>query len=270
MKIHRILATLVTCMALPTIVNGSSACVQEKNHLFASAKYGYYSSEDIWNMHSEIKPAHDDFTKNMGELYFEAGFTDRDTISLTLAWARIFETLNGTIYGFSDMEVGWKRHIGEWNSHIIAAELDAFIPIDPFYQPGLRYGVYGAAFSLLASKGFYLWDRFAWYDLRLGYLWYSEFPSDQILADAAINYHPIPKLFFQLGAYLEYGILNGNSRNDRSLFMYNPNFRLLRGKFEVTYCLPRGISIVGGYDRFLWGRNVGAGGMFYCGLQYQH
>lgn len=270
MSCHHKLIALLICIGLPSAVCGSSACVQEKNHLFASAKYSYYSSENIWNMHSEIKPAHDDFNMNMGEAYFEVGLTELDTISLALGWARIFETLNGAIYGFSDMELGWKRHIGDWNSHVIAAELDAFIPIDAFYEPGIRYGVYGAAFSLLASKGFYLWDKYAWYDLRLGYLWYSKFPSDQILADAAINYHPIPKLFFQLGTYLEYGILNGNSRNDRSLFIFNPNFRLLRGKIEATYCLCKGISIVGGYDRFLWGRNVGAGGLFYCGLQYQH
>jgi hypothetical protein len=266
MKIHHILLLLYF---IPFGLNGSSACVQEKYHFFVSAEYSYYSSDDIWNTHGEIKPAHDDFTKHMGEGYIEFGVTENDTASLRLGCAKIHETLNGETKGVTDMVLGWKRHLGEWNSNILAFELNGIIPIDSFYAPGLRYGEYGAALSLLASKGFYLCNKFAWYDLRLGYLWYSGFPSDQILANAAINYNPLPKLFFQLEAYVEYGLLNGESRNDRSLFMYNPNYRLLIGKFEVTYCLFNGVSAVGGYDRFLWGRNVGYGGRFYCGLQFQ-
>jgi hypothetical protein len=270
MNKHRLLFLISISLTLPALLMGSkSACVQEKYSFFTSGIYTYYSSEHVWNAKGDRRPAHDDFTLNMGELYFEFGLTACDTISLTAGWARIGETLNGGTHGFNDVVLGWKRQIGEYCCHVVAVELEGIIPIEEKYEPGLCYAEYGAGLNLLASKGFFLGDKYAWYDLRLGYLWYSGFPSDQVLADAAFNYHPCKGLFLQVGAFLEYGLFNGNNRIDRSLFRYNPNYRLLTGRIEATYCFSNGLSIVAGYDRFVWGRNNGTGGQFYAGTQYQ-
>jgi hypothetical protein len=272
MNIHQLLLSLGIALSLPFAAMGKNeknACVQEKYSFFTSGYYTYYTSEHVWNSKGERKPAHDDFTLNMGEIYLEFGLTACDTISAKFGWASIEETLNGRTHGFNDIVVGWKRQIGEFYSHLFAIELDAVIPIETEYEPGLCYGEYGAGIDFLASKGFFLCDKYCWYDLRLGYLWYSGFPSDQILADASFHFHPIEGLFLQIGGYLEYGLFNGKERMDRSLFLYNPEFRLVFGRFEATYVIGKGISIVAGYDQFIWGRNVGTGGKFYAGTQYQ-
>ncbi len=265
------LSAILVSLSLPVTLMGitKSAVVQEKHDFFTSAEYSYYGSEHIWNKKGEKKPAHDDFILNGVEAYFEYGLTDEDTLVATVGWGHIHETLNGGTKGYNDLILGWKRHIGEVWCHVLALELDAIIPLEKDYEPGLCYSRYGAELNALASKSFFLWDTYAWYDLRLGYLWYSGFPSDQILADASINFHPMPRVFIKVGGFLEYGLFNGHSRNDRSLFFYNPNYRLLTGEVEITVCLNRGISFVAGYDRFVWGENVGYGGRFYAGTQYQ-
>lgn len=210
------------------------------------------------------------FEKDLYQGYAEYGLTWRDTISIKGGWARIEETLNGRNFGFTDIELGWKRYLCQKNGALISAELVAIIPPEEEHSPGLRYGCWGGEINLLMSNGFYLANTRGAYDLRLGYRTYDGDPSDQILADAVGRFMIFPRVCLLAGLNLQYGLLNGHpTRSQQSLFCFFPNYRLLNGKVEVMFNVFKGASIFAGYQRHIWGRNVGTGGEWYAGAQCQ-
>lgn len=103
----------------------------------------------------------------------------------------------------------------------------------------------------------------------IGYRKYEGFPSDQLRAQAMVNFFLFSRLQITGSSHLEYGLFNGSSRTDESLFLLNPNYRLLRSQIDVVLCLYKGASIFVGYHRHLWGRNVGTEGGMYGGTQIQ-
>ncbi|MFQ5729872.1 MAG: hypothetical protein ACE5GN_05890, partial [Waddliaceae bacterium] len=202
-------------------------------------------------------------------IYAEHGFTCNDTISIRGSWARIDESINGRTFGFEDVEVGWKHCLGTKLGHLFSVELLGIVPVETVHKPGLRYGEYGGECNLLFSRGFAFWDRCASYDLRVGYRVYAGFPSDQVRVNGALNFFPFSRLMITASGHLEYGLFNGGSRTDESLFLLNPNYRLFRGQIEATACIYKGLSAFIGYQRHLWGRNVGTEGGIYGGAQVQ-
>lgn len=264
-----IIAFIVPSTLISIASDHKTACTQQQGHVYLCGTYWTYSSDEFWNSNGKRCEAHNEFEKCEYNLYAEYGLTCRDTISFNSAWARIDESINGRTFGFEDLEIGWKRYLGTKWCHHISAELVGIIPIEAEYKPGLRYGQYGGEFNLLLTKGFELWERCGSYDLRLGYRTYCGFPSDQVRADAVFNIFPFSRLMLSASGHLEYGLFNGSSKDDESLFLLNPKYRLFRGQLQATMCVYKGASVFVGYQRHLWGRNVGTNGGGYGGVQIQ-
>lgn len=246
-----------------------TACVQQKGHGYLSATYSSYSSNEFWNHEGTKRDAHNDFEKKSYSLYGEFGLTKRDTISAQGSWARVDESINGRTFGFEDIELGWKHYLGTKWCHHISTELVGIVPIETEHQPGLRYGEFGGEFNLLFTRGLALWKRCGGYDLRLGYRAYTGFPSDQVRADAVFHIFPFSRLKLSAGGFLEYGLFNGHSRHDQSHFLLNSNYRLFKAEVKASLRLYRGASAFVGYNRHLWGRNVGTRGGYFGGVQVQ-
>ncbi|HEY4831025.1 MAG TPA: hypothetical protein VIH61_00475 [Waddliaceae bacterium] len=249
--------------------NNKTAWVQQRNHFCLSGSYWNYSSDHFWNANGNQRDAFNKFTKEEYVLYLEYGLTQRDTLWLKDGWARIRESVNGRTLGFADMEIGWKRYLGQKWGAAISGEIVGIIPIESEHKPGLRYGRYGGEFNLLLSKEFSYWKLPGWYDFRLGYRAYEGFPSDQIRADAAATFNLFPCVKLLLAGHLEYGLFNGHSIMNQSFFCLFSNYRLLKGQVELLFSLYKEASLFVGYQRHIWGKNVGTGGLWYGGVQVQ-
>ncbi|MGA8164172.1 MAG: hypothetical protein WB791_03990 [Waddliaceae bacterium] len=256
-----------TLIGVPSTMK--SACFPNKHHGLVCATYWTYRSDDFWNAQGKRCEAFNDFKKYAYRLYSEYGITSKDALTARGGWAKVDESMNGREFGFEDIEISWKHRLRKTDSYVMTTELVGIIPAKKGYRPGLRYGQWGGEVNLLATSGFSLWDRQGSYDLRLGYRIYEGFPSDQLRADANIHFLPLPRLKVSASGQLEYGVWNGKSRIDQSLFLLNPNYRLLKGKIEVEYCINRFCSIYAGYYRHLWGRNIGTRGGGYAGAEIQ-
>jgi hypothetical protein len=246
-----------------------TACPQKKGHTYICAKYETYHSDEFWNSSGKKRDAHNEFEKVEYKFYAEYGLSNRDTFSLNSAWGRVDESVNGRLFGFEELEIGWKHYWGTKWCHYVSTELVGIFPLETEYKPGLRYGEYGGEFNLLLTKGLKFWKRCGSYDLRLGYRAYTGFPSDQIRADATFNLIPMSRVLLSAGGYLEYGLFNGHSKEDESLFDLNPNYRLFRVQVQGAVSVYKGASVFVGCQRHLWGRNVGTKGGYYAGLQIQ-
>lgn len=273
MKVSFALGVMITFI-VPSALSGiaidhKTACPQKQGHVYLCGTYWTYCSDEFWNSNGKRCEAYNEFEKCEFNFYAEYGITCRDTVTLKSAWARIDESVNGRTFGFEDIEIGWKRYLGTKCSHLISAELVGIIPVETNYKPGLRYGEYGGEFNLLLTKGFKLWEQCGSYDLRLGYRTYCGFPSDQIRADAVFNIFSFSRLTLSASGHLEYGLFNGSSKDDESFFLLNPNYRLFRGQLQATLCVYQGAAIFVGYQRHMWGRNVGTNGGVYSGAQVQ-
>jgi hypothetical protein len=271
-------AVFTILVAIAFIVPGSlisiakdhkTALPQKKGHAYLCGTYWTYSSDEFWNVNGKRREAYNEFEQCEYNLYAEYGVNNRNTVSLNGAWARINESVNGRAFGFEELELGWKHFLGTKWSHSIAAELVAILPVETDYKPGLRYGQYGGEFNMLLTKAFDLCKRRGSYDLRLGYRSYCGFPSDQIRADAIVNITPFSRVILSASGHLEYGVFNGSAKEDESFFLLNPNYRLFRGQLQATIHVYRGASVFAGYQRHLWGRNVGTQGGCYGGAQIQ-
>lgn len=267
-------SAICAVLIFPSIVIGlapdhKTACVQKKFHGLVETTYWSHCTDEFWNASGKKRDAFNDFEKDAIIFYAEFGITNCDTISAKSAWVRIEESINGRGFGVEDAEIGWKHSFGKVCNHYLSAELVGIIPTETEHKPGLRYGQYGGEANLLLTRGFTWWDRCGSYDVRLGYRAYEGYPSDQIRSDFILNYFVFPRLKISASGQLEYGLFNGSSRTDESLFLLNPNYRLFRGQIQALLCLYKGISGFVGYQRHLWGRNVGTGGGVYGGAQWQ-
>lgn len=268
-----VILTLISVM-LPSALIGlanerHSACVQAKGRAYVSLTYWNYESDHFWNSNGDKRDAFNEFEKDAISLYAQYGLTRCDTLLLEGGWARVEESLDGKAFGFEDVEIGWKHFFGTKWGHLISAQIIGIIPSETEYKPGLRYGEFGAEVDLLASRGLRLLGCRGSYDINLGYRYYNGFPSDQVRAYYGINLFPINRLLLTAALDLEYGVFNGKSKRNTSFFLYNPNYRLLKGLVEAELCVCKGASLILGYRQHLWGRNVGTGGGGYGGLSYQ-
>lgn len=244
-------------------------CVQRKGHLFLSGTYWNYHSHTFWNKNGKKRDAFNTFEKNEFSLYAAYGLTRCDTLWVNGGWARIEESLNGRVFGFSDIEIGWKHLLGRVKGHLLTAEIVGIVPAESEFKPGLRYGRFGGEANLLIGKGFCLNELPGSYNVRLGYRVYEGFPSDQFRCDGAVHWKPFRCIRISAILGLEYGVFNGHSRVDQSFFLFNPNYRLLRGEIYTTLSLYKGASAFVGYRQHLWGENVGTHGGALGGLQVQ-
>ena len=249
--------------------NIKTACLQHQGHFCLSGSYWGYSSDHFWNSNGNQCNAFNKFSKAECDLYIEYGLTSCDTLWVKDGWARISESVNGRTMGFTDVEIGWKRYLGQKWGAIISGEIVAIVPLESEHKPGLRYGRYGGEFNLLLSKGVFYRNIPARYDFCLGYRAYEGFPSDQIRADAAATFDLSPCIHLLLAGHLEYGLFNGHSVMNQSFFCFYSNYRLLKGQIELLFSLYKGASLFVGYQRHVWGRNVGTGGSWYGGAQLQ-
>lgn len=261
------LMMLALSFSFPQWIEGfeGSACTQEKYHFYCDAKYSYYNTQHFWNSDGSRKKAHNDFRKMMGVAYIEYGLTDCDTLTANFGWARIDESVNGRVFGFNDVEIGWKHYLFQKGNFYFTSQAILIVPPEKVYKPGLRYGRWGGEIDILATRIF----NDGWTDLKLGYRHYNGFPSDQIRADALFYYQPFSRITLCAGALLEYGVYNGHSKLNQSYILYAPEYRLLKARIEAYWCVYKCASLSIGYEQHLWGRDVGTGGKVYGGAQIQ-
>lgn len=222
--------------------------------------YSHYDTEHFWNKHGKQLPAYNYFRRQAYSAYAEYAIRCQDSIIFDGGYDVIRETMNGPTLGLEDFELGWKHMIYSTDTAALTTQLIALIPCGQ-KRSSLRYGQPGFEADLLYSDQF----CYGWYDLGLGYRYYHGFPSDQIVADAALGLD-ITTCWQVIGALqLEYGLFNGRSSKNFNNIVFNPNYRLLNGQIECDFRLMEHITLVLGGFKHLWGINVGAGGGIFGG-----
>ena len=244
--------------SLPGAVLAHTVCPLDPWEAQIELTYKQYETEHFWNKTGSRRSAHNDFIKREVEIYGELGITPCDTLTAKASWARAQERLNGRTFGFSDIELGWRRFLWSYASRTFAARALAIIPVETTYIPAIRYGRFGGELDLLMN--------WCCYDFLVGYRYYDGFPSDQIRAEACMRWEISSRITFVGEANIEWGLFNGDSRPDASLFLFQPNYRLFKVKAEAQFKLCQYISTNVGYFQHVWGENIGTGGGFYGGI----
>lgn len=226
--------------------------------------YSMYSTDRFWNAHGKQLPTHNDFTSHAVLLYGEYALNECNSFTFNGGYSMVNESLNGDMWAFEDAEIGWKHLLLGGETSALTGQLIVIVPAG-HPRPSVRYGQFGIQYSFLYSDTFDLYDRCGWYDVDIGYRWYQGFPSDQVIANAAVGYDLTSRIQMILSGEFDCGIFNGDDDKHPNNIILNPNYRLLQAKLECVVRVFRQMSIsVGGY-RHLWGQNVGVGGGYFCG-----
>lgn len=238
----------------------TTAFIGQPGEIDCLLSYSHYDTDHFWNKHGKKLPTHNHFRRQAYTLYAEYALRCEDSFTFDGGYDVIRESLNGPTLGLEDFELGWKHMVYSTDTAALTTQITALIP-GGVKRSSLRYGQWGIQAELLYS------DQYGdgWYDLGLGYRYYQGFPSDQIVADAAVGYDFSRCLQFIAALQLEYGLFNGQARKNFNNIVFNPNYRLLNGQIECDYRLMRHVTLVAGGFTHLWGNNVGSGGGFFGG-----
>lgn len=226
--------------------------------------YSNYSTKHFWNGHGKKLKTFNDFDRNAFLIYGEYALNCRNSFTVNAGYQEVKESLNGSSYGFEDVELGWKHLFYSNEASAFTTDLIAIIPAGD-KKSSIRYGKFGGQLSLLYSTYFCLAGKPGWIDLSAGYRVYQGFPSDQVRASLAVGYFFKSWLQAIVTSQLECGVGNGESRRNLNRIAFHPNYRLLKTKIEgVARLLPWASLSAGGFWH-LWGENVGAGGGYFVG-----
>lgn len=221
-----------------------------------------YSTHSFWDRNGKKHRDYNEFHRYEGEVYIEYGLTNCDTLSIKSAYDAINEKMDGNQYGFTDIELGWKRSAGSWGNNVFAFQTTVIVPSEHGYQPAVRYGQFGVEGKLHQSCRFSLCGMPSMVFSGIGYRWYQGYPSDQVRQDFTFVVQPHDRFSLSASSYLDYGLFNGRSRLDQSLIWMNPNYRLWKVEAGVCGRVFDRTWVSLTYFRHLWGENVGTNGGF--------
>lgn len=252
---------------IPTFLT-AYAPLQPKGTADVTPTVSYFDTEHFFNKNGKKLYSYNDFQRTRLDILVEAGITDTDALSYWTSYDQVHDHLNGDEYEFPDAELGWKRLLAEWDDAVFSAELLAIIPYEKKYIPDIRYGKWGGEFALLYAQTYNVCDYKITLDGRLGYRWYSGFPSDQIRSDLSAWIDVSCHWQFLAQSSVEYGLFNGDEPPNYSFFFYNANYRVWKGRVEAIYYVNERFAITAGYMRHFMGENIATGGEVYGRVTY--
>jgi len=220
-----------------------------------SVSGSYYESDRFWDERGKKCDAYQSLKKRSLRFCLGQELNADFAIYAKGGYAWIDEDLDGRTIGLEDFELSLTYRLCT-DVHVIAT---AIIPPEDRYKAALRYGRFGGEGGILFRHQLCVPVTL---DLYGGYRFYSGFPSDQVRLASIASFCPLRFLTFWGGFSCEYGLWNGKERIDQSHFFYNPNYRLLRGEIACDLQVLSFGVVRAHYQRHLWGRNVGCGGVF--------
>lgn len=233
-----------------------------------TAGYSRFETEHFYDKQGTVKKSYNHFMRNQIDLKVEYGISSRNSLAIWSAFDLIDDHLNGHAYSIADAEVTFKQALKTTERSILAAELVAIIPYAYTYHPELRYGRLGAEGALLYAQTFFPYGIKTTVDARLGYRWYSGFPSDQVRAALAAWIDLSCRWQLLAQTSIEYGLFNGKEPLNRSFFFFNANYRVWKGSLEAIYYISAKTSLTLGYRQHFYGQNIAVGGEVYGTLAF--
>lgn len=227
--------------------------------------YSTYTTQHFWNKDGKKLPTYNHFDSKSYLMYVECALNCCNSFTLNAGYSTVKESLNGKSRGAEDCELGWKHLLCAGATSALTAQVIAIIPVGDF-KSSVRYGKFGVQADLLYSDMFCLLNRTGWYDLDIGYRAYQGFPSDRVIANAAVGYDITSCIQMIATGECDYGIYNGHAKSNFNNVLLNPNYRLVRAKIECVARVWSHALISLGVYKHLWGRNIGTGGGFFCGI----
>lgn len=241
-----------------------TAYIGEPGKLDSLISYSRYSTSHFWNHSGKFLPTYNRFTRDSYIAYAEYAVNTRNSCFIHGGYSRVRESLNGNSCAFKDTEIGWK-HLLYQDCAALSLQVLAIIPSGK-KKSSIRYGQAGGAVSLLYSTYFSFFNFKSWVDCDVGYRFYTGFPSDQINASGTLGCYLLSWLQIIGSAQLDLGLSNGRAKANLNNITLHPKYRLLEIQIEMTARLLSHLSASIGAFKQVWGRNVGAGGGFFCGV----
>lgn len=252
---------------VPSYLIGS-AWVQPEGQAFVAYEYFTYKTAQYYSIGGTITPSNNLFDKKENNLYMEYGLTETNTLSAKFLWANIYQTVEGKTVGFEDMEFGWRHQVKKTGDHVFSLQFTGIIPGGPPDKPVLRYAKYAGQLDFMYGRSFKIHDHYGFFNTEIGYRVYQGYPSDQVRGIVSAGFNITQKLQLLSALYLEYGIWNGTPINfaDNFNVLQNPNYRLLKWDITARWRICKKYSLVFGWYRDIWGRNVGSNGGVHGGI----
>lgn len=259
---------LLLLALLPALLSASWAPLLPKGRIGVTGTFSSFDTQHFYNKEGDKLKSYNDFERDQGEILLEGGLTHRDNLWAYGVYDYVLDHLNGNSYEFGDSELGWKHGWMEWDDAIFSTEIIAIVPFHQSYQPEIRYGKWGCEAALLYAQTYFPFGYKATLDGRLGYRYYSGFPSDQLRSELSCWVDLSNRWQVLVQSAVEFGLFNGNEPPNHSFFFYNAKYRVWKGRLELNYYISDRWSITGGYMRHFLGQNIAAGGEWLVRMNY--
>ena len=226
----------------------------------------YYRAGDEFTKGGNRRAFSDDgeFTKYEFNPYIEYGIRDDLTLVLNLfarrvAFANDFSSDDN--FGFADPEIALRYRLTPPESRTVwAVQANVKLPISyPDGNPPLGNEQTDVEARVLVGRGFSIGDRWAYWNVELGYRFRDKEPADEIKFEATLGVSPIAKWLLIGQFFGTVGLRNGTSVRIGDNPTIDPNYDLYKVQLSVVYELTDSVRLQLGYVRDLAGRNTGAG-----------
>jgi hypothetical protein len=258
----------------PSLLHAGAAG-QQKGDYFISFKPYYYETDQFFDENSNLKDRGGTFKKYEVNTYLEYGLTDYHTLTLNSFYNWLTDDAPGSKqknHGFADQEIGLQRVVADGNYGIFALHGMIIIPLGYSLkdEPRLGYDRFGTEIALLYGNNFKILEMYGFFESRLGYRYYSGYPSSQIRGTADLGYDISSRWQILTSGELQYGLKNGHEKLLQGSSPVQPDYRLLKLTLAARFTLSNHWSLVFGGYRHVWGEDSGGGGGGYVSLWFNN
>lgn len=254
-------------LLLPSFLTAWAPLIPKRS-VVVTGSASYFDTDHFYDKEGDKLKSYNHFERTQASLLVDAGITNTDNLSFFLPYDDIKDYLDGDDTDIGDMEIGWKRSLIEWDNAIFSSEVILVAPLISEYLPDIRYGRWGVEGALMYAETFFPFGYKTTLDGRIGYRWYSGFPSDQIRSElsAWVDFSSHWQLLAQ--SAVEYGLFDGKEPPNHSFFFYNAKYRVWKGRVELNYYVTPKLCLTAGYMRHFMGQNIAAGGEYIGRVTY--
>lgn len=233
--------------------------------MYIGGQYAYYSTNNLWNNHGTLLPAHNEFMRHDAKVYGGLDFSLTSCGWVQGGFDSVRQEVNPDRHGFEDSNIGFYKVLKQACQHSYGWGLQVNVPGgDP--RPALRYGAWMGELYLSFEKQL----KNLHYTFDLGYQVYTRGVSDSIRGAFRIDWPFTRRIQLTAQGDLYYSLFNGKRHFHDNRIAYNPNTRLLKGKILAVYRVTNTIYLNAGYFKHVWGQNVGSGAGVFGGAFWNY
>lgn len=272
-RLYRLFLAFAIVCAGSALMSGKAmaeAWPRGEGTFFLSLKPEYYATSSYWDREGEKADLENDFRKFSLQPYLEYGLSDNDTLIAKTFYDRL-DNGEGTTSGLSDLELGYRRFLGERYSTVFSLGASVLIPLgyDLDESPQLGYDRYGVETTLSCGRGWSAEGLNGYLESGIRYRHYFGYPPDQIRFFLVVGQDVSSQVQIIFENELQWALSEANPYFANETASIDAYYRLFKSTLHARWKFSDYQSLVLSGFRHVWGENTGAGGGFSLSLWWE-